>query len=558
MSEPVLPFILPGFVVDAVRTVDATTLSVEAHPVAMTAACPRCQQPSQRVHSRYRRCPRDLPSSEQAVQLYLSVRRFFCDQPSCAQRTFAERLPDLLPVRAQRTQRLSRTLEVVAGALGGEAGARLSGKLRMPTSSATLLRILRQAPTTETATPRVLGVDDFALRRGQRYGTILVDLEQHQPVDLLPDRTAATLATWLREHPGVEVLTRDRSKEYALGATTGAPEAQQVADRWHLLQNLREVLERMLTRLHGDLRRLPPCSVTAAPPEERVATVPARPLRAPSAAECTLRQARREQRVACYETVRRLHSDGIPLLQIAKQLGLSRTTVRKFAYAPVFPERAQPQARPSMLDAYVSYLEQRWTAGCHNSSQLWRELQAQGYGGVRKQVARWVQQRRQRPAATTPKKYVRPDETRSGQCDASLTPEAHWPRLAGARQLVWLLLREPAELSVEDAATFARLSQHCDVAVASTLAQAFQGMVRQRTPEALDGWLEACAASGIPDLQSFATGLQQDEAAVRGALGEPWSNGQTEGQITRVKLVKRQMYGRANFDLLRQRVLYAA
>ncbi len=396
----------------------------------------------------------------------------------------------------------------------------------MPTSPATLLRILRQVPTTQTATPRVLGVDDFALRRGQRYGTILVDLEQHQPVDLLPDRTAATLASWLRDHPGVEVLTRDRSKEYAQGATTGAPEARQVADRWHLLQNLREALERMLTRLHGELCQLPPSAATAAPSEERAATVPSRPLRSPSIGECTLRQARREQRLACYQAVRRLHSEGVPLLQIAKQLELSRTTVRKFAHATVFPERAQPQARPSMLDAYINYLERRWTEGCHNSSQLWRELQAQGYSGVRKQVARWVQQRRLRPAATTPKKYVDRAEasTRPSSGDAATTAEARWPRLAGARQLVWLLLREEGELSEEDAATFARLKQHRAIAVAGVLAKRFQGMVRNRTPEALDGWLVACAESGIPDLQSFAVGLQQDEAAVRGALAEPWSN----------------------------------
>jgi transposase len=488
------------------------------------------------------------------------MRRFFCDNPACPQRTFAERLPDLLPVRAQRTTRLTRTIQDVATALGGKAGARLAGKLRMGLSHDTLLRIVRHAEPVAPLNPRVLGVDDFALQKGRIYGTILVDLEKHQPIDLLPDRTAETFATWLRDHPGVEVIARDRSTEYARAATDGAPDALQVADRWHVLKNHREALERMLGRLHADLAHLselPPVGDPPTAPTPRLV----RALRLPSVREQAARQTARDRRCARYQQVQALYQQGVPLLQIASRLRMSRATVRKFAAAAVFPERAVQRRQPSRLDPYVPYLQQRWAAGCTNASQLWREIQEQGYGGVRKQVARWMHQQRSEPAPTEPKKYRRSIEARpqtvadtANTNAAAATP----PALAAPRRLVWLMLRSSAEFDAEDRATFSRIQQHPEVARAIELAQEFQAMVRQRRVEALDGWLAASTESGIPELHSFARGLQHEYASIRAALSEPWSTGQVEGQITRVKLVKRQMYGRAKFDLLKHRVLQRA
>ena len=559
MSAPVLPFLIPGFAVDTVRTVDMT-LVVEAHSAQAHVSCPTCQQPSLRVHSCYCRTPRDLPVSEHAVRLLLHVRRFFCDNEACTRRTFAEPLPNLLPFRAQRTIRLTRSLQVVATALGAKAGARLASKLRMGMSHDTLLRIVRQAETVSSVTPRVLGVDDFALKKGRVYATILVDLEHHQPIDLLPDRTADTFATWLRDHPGVEVIARDRSTEYARGATDGAPAALQVADRWHVLKNHREALERMLGRLHAELAHLPelpPVGGSPTPPRPPLL----RALRLPSVGEQAIRQAARDRRVARYQQVQTLHQQDVPLLQIASRLRMSRATVRKFAAAAVFPERALQRRQSSMLDPYVPYLQQRLVDGCTNASQLWREIREQGYPGVRKQVARWVQQQRSEPAPTGPKKYRHSSEARPQTAEESATTNAvaaTAPALAAPRRLVWLLLRSSAEFDAEESATFRRIQQHAQVARAIELAQKFQAMVRQRRPERLDEWLAACLESGILELQSFATGLQHEYASIRAALSEPWSTGQVEGQITRVKLAKRQMYGRAKFDLLKQRVLQRA
>jgi transposase len=559
MSAPVLPFLVPGFAVDTVRTVDMTLL-VEAHSAQAQVSCPTCQQPSLRVHSRYCRTPRDLPVSEHIVRLVLHVRRFFCDNEACTRRTFAERLPKLLPFRAQRTTRLTRTVQNVATALGGKAGARLATKLRMGLSHDTLLRIIRQTEMVAPVTPRVLGVDDFALKKGRVYGTLLVDLEQHQPIDLLPDRTADTFATWLREHEGVEVIARDRSTEYARGATGGAPTALQVADRWHVLKNHREALERMLGRLHAELAHLPELPGVGGSP---TAPTPAllRALRLPSVGEQAMGQAARDRRAARYQQVQTLYQQGVPLLQIASRLRMSPATARKFATAAVFPERALQRRQSSMLDPYVPYLQQRWADGCTNASQLWREIVAQGYPGVRKQVARWVQQHRSEPAPTGPKKYRHSTGARRQTAQESATTNATAataPALAAPRRLVWLLLRSSAEFDAEESATFSRIQQHSEVARALELAQEFQAMVRQRRPERLDEWLTACLESGILELQSFATGLQHEYASIRAALSEPWSTGQVEGQITRVKLLKRQMYGRAKFDLLKQRVLQHA
>jgi transposase len=246
--------------------------------------------------------------------------------------------------------------------------------------------------------------------------------------------------------------------------------------------------------------------------------------------------------------VRQLAEQGVPLLQIAHRLGLARGTVRKYASAAAFPERATHPAQPSIIDHYAPYLQQRLEAGCQNASQLWREIQADGYRGTYQQIARWVHLRRVIPAASMPKEAA----FRSGTISASAQGTA---KLPSARQLTWLLLRPSSEHTAAESVMYSQIVQDTTVRHAQALAQQFQKMVRERTPEALGMWLAACEQSGITELQTFATGLEREEASIRAALSEVWSTGQVEGQITRLKLVKRQMYGRAKFDLLRQRVL---
>jgi transposase len=231
-----------------------SSLTLVVRVMRKQAECPRCHRRSTRVHSHYTRTVADLPWQGVAVHLRLHTRRFRCQNSLCTKRIFCERLPRVVAHYARRAVRMNEALELIGFLLGGESGARTTLKLAMATSPDTLLRRVRATVKPCAPTPRILGMDDFAFRRGRCYGTILVDLEKHQVIDLLADREAATLSAWLRAHPGIEVVSRDRSPTYAAGITEGAPAVVQVADRFHLLMNVREAFEKVMMRQNRLLR----------------------------------------------------------------------------------------------------------------------------------------------------------------------------------------------------------------------------------------------------------------------------------------------------------------
>lgn len=295
-----IPFPLPGLEVKQADLVE-NTLIITAVSTSEAAICPSCGQSSTRIHSYYQRSPRDLPSSGQLVQLQLHVRRFRCQNATCPRQTFAERLPGIVAVSAQRTIRLTKLLNAFAIALSGEAASRLLVQAGMPASADTLLRLVKRGMVLAGNTPKAAGVDDFALRRGKTYGTIVVDLSTHRPIDLLLERTAETLSDWLADHPGVEFISRDRSSEYMRGATEGAPKAQQVLDRWHVLKNVREVVQRIVSRNHAILKQRQ---------KEAGVTVRARYKKKRSSAEIAASEVARLRRQAWYEEVVEYYDKG--------------------------------------------------------------------------------------------------------------------------------------------------------------------------------------------------------------------------------------------------------
>jgi transposase len=507
---------------------------------------------SRRVHGHYPRTLADLPLGGVPVRLRVQVRKFFCDEPSCERRIFAERLGGVARAYARGTDRRREALEWIAFALGGEAGARLARELGLLVSPDTLLNRIRGAFRADVGEVRVLGVDDFAFRRGDVYGTILVDLECHEVVDLLPDRSAEPLEAWLREHPGHHL--------HARGISAGAPGAVQVADRWHLLHGLALALEDYLLRKRPALRKAaepdatppdpaPKPAPKAAEEDDVAASGPMSPNRPRLwyARQEEAAQKRHERLVERWKEIRRLYLAGMELREISRTLGVSVRSVYRYKDLAEPPPRPTYKRRASVLDPYVPYLVGRWNEGCHNGRRLYREIREQGYSHCRTNVDRLLAEFRRAEARGRP---------------ASSVPRAKKGAVAGsfpsAKNVAALLMRREEKLTAEQGDYLKRLGTlDPELAEARRLTQEFAGMVRNLAGAELDGWLREAEASEAPVMRRFAASLKKDLQAVRAGLTEEWSNGQVEGFIHKLKLLKRQGYGRVNFDLFRARTLVA-
>jgi transposase len=544
---------------------DATLLHIQACEVDETAAqitlrvqstqisapCPLCATPARRIHSDYGRTLADLPWAQYRVSLQLRVRKWFCRNRSCPRRIFTERLPTVAAPWARRTLRLVQRLVALGIALGGTAGVRLGHAWDLRVSRNTLLRLLRRHPVPALPTPTVLGVDDFALRKGQAYGTVLIDLERRQPVALLPERTAATLAQWLQAHPGVQVIARDRATAYADGAQQGAPAATQVADRFHLLRNLAEALEQVFHQHRRVLQNIHmPAAVSPLALADQPAVIEA-PSPSPTAQPAAFlppsagTSPRHIHRRLRYEQVCHLAQQGWTFQAIARQVGLHRKTVAQYVRADSFPVRARPT---SVLDPYKPYLLACWNRGCRTGMRLYEEIQRQGYRGGRSTILGYLTQLRKAQGLAPRSRTVQPGPPVTDPSVQGCTP----------RQATWLVLRQPAHLTAEEQALLDRLRQaHPAFAQAIALAQGFAQLLRARQPERLDTWLEQAATSALVALQRLAKSFQRDYAAIKAGVTLPWSTSPVEGHINRLKMLKRQMFGRARLDLLSRRFLLA-
>lgn len=466
--------------------IDAPRLILVAAMISNSSTCPDCSAPTQRIHGHYPRTLADLPWATAPIELRVIVRRFRCRTCSCRRQTFAERLPTVAPRYARTTTRLATTQADTGLVLGGAAGARHLSRHGVPGSRNTLLRRVRNLCLPEGPAPEIIGIDDWAWRKGNRYGTIIVDLQRGCPIDVLEDRAAETVATWLQSHPNVQIVARDRAEAYAAGIRQGAPEATQVADRFHLLKNLAAALQEVFNGHHREIDQLNHVQQND-PPTHNDDSVTA--LVEPPVTTTRDQQQiahNRAKRVAEYAQAHALYQQGWTMKTISTHMRRHHRTIKKYLEASTFPERP-PRRRPaSILDPYKASLRERWQAGYRSAKELYHEIQAQGFPGKYSIVAAYVSRLRPPQGRITRRR-------RSGSpvtivaVDKPLTPS----------RATWLVMRREATLNDDEKQQLVRLqSQEGAIAEAITLTQDFAGLVRQRQPGQLDTWLERATASG--------------------------------------------------------------
>jgi transposase len=586
--SPFLP--LPdGMIIDQVE-ITQTQLMVEVVSTQSCACCPGCGTPSDAVHCRYQRTVHDVPCGGRSVVLRLKVRKFVCRVSTCPRKVFAERLPDLVQPWARVSNRLLEELKAIGLAASAEVSERLAPRLGMKVKAPTLLCYLRSIPPPAKTAVRVLGIDDFAIRRGNSYGTMLVNLETGKPLDLIADREASAVLPWLESHQEIDVVSRDRASAYAEAVKRALPHATQVADRYHLIQNLREHLQRFLDRKRTWLPELEDIPLKAGSLSDQglgvslndqVSTVTSNVSAVCSQAEKTdqpeaqiepelppapvgqeielvsltyaerKKKISRDKRYARYEHLLTLHKAGMSGRAIARELHMSRRIVQRYLSSDGFPDRAPGSGRrafgKSKLDPYLVYLRERWNAGEHSGSRLFGEIKDRGYTGseslLRRLLGEW--------------RTELPPKRRQGQPRKPRLSSTPRKRRLSSRGAAFLMILQPSQLSKVQQQQLEQMNLHEELHSVYLLSQEFVTLLKERQVEALDSWLKRAKESRVTELGSFVNGIRRDYAAVRAACSLPWSNGATEGQINRLKFLKRQMFGRAHLDLLRVKVLHA-
>jgi transposase len=504
-----------GFVVEsAFCHSDKTVITVR--PSRSFGLCPSCATVSRRVHSYYRRRVTDLPLSGRIVQLVVIARRFRCDAALCGRQIFTERFSeDVLAPSARRTTRLDCIVHHLGLALGGRPAAMFARRLMLPVSNDTLLRVVRRRSRAPSDPIKVVGVDDWAWRRNHRYASIVCNLEKRRIVTLLPDREPATAQAWFAAHQTIEIVARDRGGGYGEAAAKALPHAVQVADRWHLMENASRAF---LDAVRKSMRQVR--SVIGA------TTIDPQLLTAAERIQYEGYLRREETNTA----ILALSKNGMAIKQIVRQTGYSRKLVRQ----AIRGERNDVfRTRQSSLDLHLPWLDDQWASGCRNGAELWRRLTARGFRGSLRVVGEWATRRR-----------------RAEKADAE-----NLQRIPSARTIARLMTIGRDTLSKAETVTVAAIEAGVPALVeAREIIAEFHMMIRRKAVAELTPWIEHARASLAA---SFASGVAKDEAAVRAAITLPWSNGQTEGQITRLKLVRRQMYGRGKIDLLQARLIGA-
>ncbi|MFF4121113.1 ISL3 family transposase [Streptomyces sp. NPDC001714] len=526
-SNTVEDVLFPGIDVRVERVNDFSSfLVVEVVSTAPPGRCPDCRKQARRVHSTYQRTLDERPLGPRQVIVRLRVRRYFCDRKNCSRKTFVEQVPGLSERRRRSSTGLTSSLRSIAIELGGRPAARLCRRLRMTAGRTRLLRLLK-APAVPDRAPRVLGVDEFAFRKGCIYGTVLVDVEAGRVVDVLPDRTSDTFAAWLAEHPGAEIICRDRASAYTKAVKAAAPDALEVADRWHLLQNLAAAVEKTCHQHRDCLRKRAEEETATEVSEVAPKLLPPAELPRTQIIERTRHR---------YEDIHRLLEKRWTISAIARRLNLDRQTVRRFRDTDLDQLLASArERRPNgVLEPFKVYLNARFTEaqGQVSGTRLFLEIQDRGYRGSRQVVRKHLAALREGTAEP-----VRAD-------------------IPSPRKITSWILRPRETLTDSQNERLLQVRLACpDITRACDLARAFADLVRHQRGYLLLEWIRQAEQDAPKPVRGFAGFLRQDLDAITAGLPLPWSSGVVEGHVNRVKTLKRAMYGRASFELLRTRIL---
>lgn len=499
---------------------EATRLVLTCERMTPSAPCPVCGTAAHRIHSRYERRVWDLSVQNLQVLLHLHVRKFYCDQPDCSRRIFTDRLPQVTAPHGRFTFALRQFLGQLGREQGGASAARSATLQGMQVTARAILRFMPSLPLPPIAPPRIIGLDDWAWKRGQRYGAVVVDLERKKPIALLADRSQEAVAGWLKRYPTIQIVARDRSKEFAAAITAALPQAKHVADRWHLAKNLTEHLNKVVSARWKQLTKAT-CEDEMAPEPVPVSPRARRPRQAAGSAR--------------YQQMLTLKEAGLPTRTIAKRLGVGPRTIQRWLAEGHGPYAGPRKPRRSPLDWSTRYLRQRWEAGERNGTVLWEELKAQGYRGSMRSVYRRLATWRDHP----PKPGV--------PASPGSVPRSPFEDVTPSQVIGWILAR-PEMLTPQAQEHLERLCQmDGQLAQARELTHGFLALLRHHNGEGLDTWLKDVRASTIREFLSFARSVQQDKAAILAGLTLPYSTGPVEGHINRLKLIKRKRMAELNF-----------
>ena len=495
--------------------------------------CPDCGLHSRRRHGWRRRRLQDYPAHGDGVTVDLAICRWRCQAPTCPRRTFSDQIASIARPFARRTTRVAQIVSHLGHATGGRPAERLLHRLGLRVSDDTVLRQLKNRAQDNAEAPTVIGIDDWSWRKSQTYGTIIVDLERRVVIDILEDRDVATCANWLKRHPEVEVISRDRCGLYAQAARLGAPQAKQVADRFHIVQNLRQAIEEQMN-LHGRATGRALLSdadnITAA------------------GSLLKSRLAHRTSREEIFATIHALRNQGLSCSEIGRRTGFPRRSIAKWLQFETPPDRRRAALKRTSPWYFEEFLRQSWKDGIRTGSALFRLIRERGYEGsqthLQRLLAGW---RRAEQQASGPKvkheilKPVRDPET----------GHAISPVIAAA-----LCIKPRGKLTSDQARKVDALKAGSPAfATMRGLAMRFNGILRGRQADPLPAWIDDAIETDLAPIVRFARTLNRDFDAVKNAIEMPWSNGQAEGQINRLKTLNRAMYGRAGPELLRARML---